>query len=79
MPTSLTPPAHRVYISQLIRYSKLCAQYSKFLDRIQLLAQKLPKQGCIALRLDFYGRHRELVDLYEISISQMAMDLFSFT
>jgi len=26
-----------VYISQLIRYSRACAQYSDFLDRAQLL------------------------------------------
>jgi hypothetical protein len=26
----------------------------------------------------FYGRHNDLVDSYEISISQMTMDLFPF-
>jgi hypothetical protein len=44
-------PAYGVYISQLIRYSRACAQYSDFIDRVQLLTEKLLKQGCIAHRL----------------------------
>jgi hypothetical protein len=32
-------PAYAVYISQLVRYSKACAQYSNVLDRVQLLMQ----------------------------------------
>ena len=36
------------YITQLVRYSSSCAQYSDFLDRIQLLMQKLLKRGHIA-------------------------------
>jgi hypothetical protein len=41
--------AYGVYISQLIRYSRACAQYIEFLDRAQLLAQKLLKQGYVAI------------------------------
>ena len=37
-------PAYGVYISQLLRYSWACVQYSDFLDRAQLLTQKLLKQ-----------------------------------
>jgi len=44
-------PAFGVYISQLIRYSRACAQYIDFLDRAQLLTQMLLKQGCVAPRL----------------------------
>ena len=44
-------PAYGVYISQLVRYSRACAQYSDFIDRVQLLTQKLLKQGYIAHRL----------------------------
>jgi len=44
-------PAYGVYISKLLRYSRACAQYSDFLDRAQLLTQKLLKQGCVAPRL----------------------------
>jgi hypothetical protein len=44
-------PAYGVYISQLVRYSRACAQYSDFIDRVQLLTEKLLKRGCIAHRL----------------------------
>ena len=47
-------PASRVYgvyISQPIRYSGACAQYSDFLYRAQLLTQKVLKQVYVAPRL----------------------------
>ena len=49
----------------------------------KLLTQKLLKTD-VAPRLksslqNFYGRHYELVDRYEISISQITIDLFAFT
>ena len=44
-------PAYGVYISQLVRYSRAYAQYSDFIDRVQLLTQKLLKQGYIAHKL----------------------------
>ena len=77
-----TSPTYGVYISQLIRYSRACAQYSDFLDWAELLT--LLKQGYIAPRLKsslqkFYGGHHNLVDRYEISIPQMTMDLLLFT
>ena len=60
------------------RYSRACDQYSDFLERAQLLTQKLLKQGYVAPRLKlslqiFYCRHHDLVDRYEISISQMTI------
>ena len=68
-------PAYGVYISQLISYFRACVKYNDFLDRVQLLTQKLLKQGYAAPRLNsslqiFYGRDHNLVDRYEISISQ---------
>ena len=79
-----TSPSYGVYISQLKRYSWACAQYIDFLDRYQLLTQKLLKQDYVAPRLKsslqkFYCRHQNLVDRYEISISQMTMDHLLFT
>jgi hypothetical protein len=76
-------PAYVVYILHFIRYSRVCAQYSDFLDRAQLLTQKLLKQGYVAPRLKsllqkLYGHHHNLVDRYEISISQMTMDLLLY-
>ena len=44
-------PTYGVYISQRIRYSRACGQYKDFLDRAQLLTQKLFKQGLVAPRL----------------------------
>ena len=75
-------PAYGVYISQLIRYARACVQYSDFLERGQLLSQKLLSQGYVKPRLEsslrkFYGRHHELVDHYGISVSQMTVDIFS--
>ena len=72
-------PAYGVYTSQLIRYSRACAQYSNFLDKVQLLTQKIFKQAHVAPRLEsslqqLYDHHN-LVDRYEISISPMTMTM----
>ena len=61
------PAAYGIYISQLIRYSRVCTKYCDFLNRAQLLTQKLLKQGYVAPRLMsslqiFYGRHHNRVD-----------------
>jgi len=48
---STTSSAYGVYISQPVCYSRACAQYINFLDRVQLLAQKLLKQGYVAPKL----------------------------
>ena len=69
-----------VTFSHLLRYSSNCVKYREFLERAQLLTQKLPTQGNVATRLKsslqkFYGRHHNMVDRYKISISQMTMDL----
>ena len=69
------PQAHWVYISQLIHYSRSCAQYCDFLDRAQLLTQMLLKQGYDA---PIYGLHHNLVDSYKICIFQMTLDLLLF-
>jgi hypothetical protein len=60
-------PVYGGYISQLINYSRAYVQYSDFLDRAQLLTQKLLKQGYVAPRLKsslrkLYSRHHNLVD-----------------
>ena len=58
-----------VYILQLIRYARARVQYSDFLERGQLLSQKLLSQGYVTPRLEsslrkFYSRHYDLVDHY---------------
>ena len=79
-----TSPAYGAYISQLIRYSRACAQCSDLLDRAQQPTQKLLKQGNVAPRLKsslqlFYSCHHNLNYRYEIPISQMTMNLFLFS
>jgi hypothetical protein len=74
-------PAYGVYISQLIRYSRACVSYQDFLDRGLLLTRKLLNQGFLLIKLKsslrkFYCRHHDLVDRYEISVSQMTRDIF---
>ena len=69
-------PVHRVYISQLIRYSRTCICYHDFLDRGLLLTRKLVNQEFQMVKLKsslrkFYGRHHDLVDRYGITVSQM--------
>jgi hypothetical protein len=46
-----------------------------------LLTDKLMRQGYVAKRLKssllkFYGRHQDLVDRYETTVSQMQTDVF---
>ena len=65
-------PAYRIYISQLICYSRVCAQCIAFLDRARLLTQKLLQQDYVVPRLKTslqicYVRHHELVGRYLIS------------
>ena len=74
-------PAYGVYISQLIRYSRACDIYEDFIGRARLLTQKLLNQGYVAPKLKssllkFYGRHHDLVDRYDKTITQMKEDLF---
>ena len=77
------PAAHAygVYISQLIRYSRVCGSYQDFRDRGLLLTKKELNQGFILVKLKsslwkIYGRHHDLIDHYGISVSQMTTDMF---
>jgi hypothetical protein len=59
-----------IYISQLIRYSRACGSYQDFLDRALLLTRKLLNQWFQLVKLKsslqkFYGRHHDLVNLWE--------------
>ena len=67
-------PAYTAYIS-LIRYSRVCTQYSDLLDRA-VGTQYYVAPMLRSLLCKFYRHHHELVDQYEISISQMAVDFF---
>ena len=74
-------PAYGVYISQLILYSRACSHYSDFLARAKVLTQKLLGQQFLLPRLKssfekFCGRHHDLVDRYNSSVTSMMTDLF---
>ena len=75
------PPAYGVFISQLIRYARVCSRYNDFLYRGSILTSKLLKQGYSVEKLKtafrkFYGRHSDLVGKYNISVSHMLQGLF---
>jgi hypothetical protein len=67
MPAAL---ANGVHISQLMRHSRACGSNQDFLDG-EFLLVKLKSS-----LLKFYGPHQDLVDCYEIYVSQMATDMF---
>ena len=65
-----------VYISQLILYSRACGSHQDFLDRGLLRTRKLLNQGFILVKLKsslrkFSGRHHDLVNHYELSVSRI--------
>ena len=72
-------PACGVYISQLIRYSRACISYHDFLNRRLQLTRKLLNQELKSSLRKFYGHHHELVDRYDISVSQMIADMFQLS
>jgi hypothetical protein len=74
-------PVYGVYISQLIRYSRVFGSNQDFRNRGLLLTRKLLNQWFLLVKLKsllrkFYSRHHDLVDRYEISVSQMTTDMF---
>ena len=67
-------PACGVIISQLIRYARACSSYECFILRAVRLSSKLLGQGYVMERLKsslrkFYGRYRDLIKHYEVSLS----------
>ena len=73
-------PAYGVFISQLIRYARVCSSYECFILRAARLSSKLLRQGYVMERLKsslrkFYGRYGDLIKHYEVSLSQMLHDI----
>ena len=65
-------PAYGVYVSQLVRYAKVCCKYQDFVDTGKLLTNKLFSQGYCKAKLmsivkKFYGSHHDLVDPYNVA------------
>jgi hypothetical protein len=65
----------------MIRYARACGSYQDFINRGLLLTRKLPNKGFLLVKLKLllrkvYGRHHDLVDRYEIPVSQTTTDMF---
>ena len=75
-------PAYGVFISQLMRYARACSSYECFILRVRGPSSKLLKQGYLVERLKsslrkFYGRYGDLIEQYEVTLSQMLNDLLT--
>ena len=75
-------PAYYVFTSQLIQYARACFSYECLILRVRRLPNKLLKQGYLVERLKssfrkFYGRYRDLIQQYEVSISRMLNDILT--
>ena len=71
-------------MSQLIRHARASNAYEDFLARERLLTNKFLTQGYVKPKLlvvikEFYGRHKDLVDRYGVSMSEMIRDTFDTT
>ena len=69
-------PAYGVFVTQLIRYARVCLKYEDFLFRGSILVSKLLKQGYSSRKLQttfriFYGRHTDLVHTFDTFVSRM--------
>ena len=69
-------PSYGVYISQLIRFSRVCSHVDDFNTRNKCLTAKLLKQGyrCHKLRKafsKFYRRHYELISKFNVGLKSL--------
>ena len=74
-------PAYGVFVSQLIRYARVCLKYDAFLFREYILVSKLLKQGYSSRKLQntfrkFYGAQTDLVHKFDPSVLHMLKGLF---
>ena len=69
-------PSYGVYISQLIRFARVCSHFNDFNNRNTFLTSKLLKQGYGYHKLrkafsEFYYRHSELIVKYNIYLKTL--------
>ena len=69
-------PSYGVYISQLIRFARVCSHVEDFNTRNNFLTAKLLKQGYRyhKLRKDFskfYRRHYELISKFDVGLKSL--------
>ena len=69
-------PSYGVYISQLIRFARVCSNVDAFNNRNLSLTAKLSKQGYTYYQIrkafsKFYHRHSELIVKYNIGLKTL--------
>ena len=69
-------PSYGVYISQLIRFARVCSNVDDFNNRNLILTAKLLKQGYRYHKIrkpfsKFYHRHSELIGKYNIGLKTL--------
>ena len=75
-------PSYGVYVSQLIRFARVCSHIDDFNNRNKLLTSKLLKQGYRYHKLrkafsKFYYRHSELIVKYNICLKTLLQQSIS--
>ena len=73
-----------VFVSQLMRYARVCSKYEDFLFKGSILISKLLKQISLysSRKLQttfrkFYGRHTDIVHKFYTSVLHMLKGLFT--
>ena len=69
-------PAYGVYISQLVRYAKICTSKVDFMNRLRGLSLRLRQQGFLTNLLQriftkFFNRHGLIVEKYGATLREM--------
>ena len=69
-------PSNEVYISQLIRFARVCSHVNDFNTSNICLTAKLPKQGYRYHKLrkafsKFYRRHYELISKFNVELKSL--------
>ena len=72
-------PSHGVYISQLIRFARVCSNVDDFNNRNLFLTAKLLQQGYRYHKIQkavskFYHRHSELIVKYNIGLKTLLQE-----
>ena len=71
-------PAYGVYISQLVRYARICTSKVDFINRLRGLSLRLRQQGFETNRLQnsfnkFVNRHGFIVEKYGAALREMRL------
>ena len=74
-------PSYGVYISQLIRFARVCSHVDDFNTRIKCLTAKLLKQGYRYHKLrkafsKFYRRHYELISKFNVGLNHFYIKVY---